>query len=245
MEEPPRVVGLRVRFLDGASEVREAESGGPGGIGDLGIDGGVSQVGGPGHAQSLHPSLDLLQRHRLGRQGGAVPRVGAGHGLQHEHGVAHGARDRPGVGQGLHDAGRVLGHPSPGRLEAEGAAEGGGDADRAGAVRPWARAPRPAATAAAAPPLEPPGVRPRRQGLWVGPQTRLPESPFHPSSGVFVLPSRIMPASRRRSARGASKSGIQSAVSSEPRVVRIPRVAVRSFSEPGMPARGGGSPAPE
>ena len=104
---------------------------------------------------------------------------------------------------------------------------------------PWARAPRPAATAAAAPPLEPPGVRPWRQGLWVGPQTRLPESPFHPSSGVFVLPRRTMPASRRRSVRGASKSGTQSAVSSEPRVVRMPRVAVRSFRDPGMPASGG------
>ena len=109
---------------------------------------------------------------------------------------------------------------------------------------PWASTPMPATTAAAAPPLEPPGVRPCRQGLWVGPTTRLPESPFQPISGVFVLPSNTMPASRRRSTRGASKSGIQSAVSSDPRVVRIPRVAVRSFSEPGMPARGGGSSAP-
>ncbi len=34
---------------------------------------------------------------------------------------------------------------------------------------PWAMGRMPAATAAAAPPLEPPGVTPCRHGLWVGP----------------------------------------------------------------------------
>ena len=49
-------------------------------------------------------------------------------------------------------------------------------------------------TATAAPPEEPPAVRPCCHGLWVGPTMRLPESPFQPSSGVLVLPSMTAPA---------------------------------------------------
>src|SRR5918998_6068190 len=63
---------------------------------------------------------------------------------------------------------------------------------------PWARGPRPAATAAAAPPLEPPGVFWRFHGLRVAPKTRLSVSGLQPNSGVLVLPSRIAPAARMR-----------------------------------------------
>src|SRR6478609_4141317 len=58
---------------------------------------------------------------------------------------------------------------------------------------PCASGPKPIATAAAPPPEEPPGVRPYFQGLWVEPETRLVVSPFHPISGVLVLPSITVP----------------------------------------------------
>src|SRR5829696_3091457 len=74
---------------------------------------------------------------------------------------------------------------------------------------PCASGPRPAATAAAAPPLDPPGVFTRFHGLKEGPKTRLPESPFQPSSGVFVFPSMTAPAAYKRSTIGASSSGTQ------------------------------------
>ncbi len=108
---------------------------------------------------------------------------------------------------------------------------------------PWAIGPSPAATAAAAPPEEPPGVRPWRHGLWVVPLTRLLVSPFQPNSGVLVLPSSTAPAASSRSTTGASKSGTQSRCSREPMVVRIPRVATRSLIDSGMPASGPALPS--
>src|SRR5215204_497792 len=107
---------------------------------------------------------------------------------------------------------------------------------------PCARGPRPAATAAAAPPLDPPGVFCRFQGLNEGPNTRFPESPFQPSSGVLVFPSMTAPAVNNRSTTGASSSGIQPGSINEPRAVRIPLVGVRSLIEIGTPASGGASP---
>src|ERR671921_119579 len=107
---------------------------------------------------------------------------------------------------------------------------------------PCARGPRPAATGAAAPPLDPPGVFSRFQGLNEGPNTRFPESPFQPSSGVLVFPSMTAPAAYNRSTTGASSSGTQSGSINEPRAVRMPRVGVRSLIDIGIPASGGASP---
>src|SRR5215210_2824771 len=108
---------------------------------------------------------------------------------------------------------------------------------------PCASGPRPAATAAAAPPLDPPGVLARFQGLNEGPNTRFPESPFQPNSGVLVLPSMTAPAAYNRSTTGASSSGIQPGSTNDPRAGRMPRVGVRSLIEVGIPASGGASPA--
>src|SRR5215211_2519633 len=108
---------------------------------------------------------------------------------------------------------------------------------------PCASGPRPAATAAAAPPLDPPGVFSSFQGLYEGPNTRFPESPFQPNSGVLVFPNMTAPAAYNRSTTGASSSGTQSASINEPRAVRIPRVGVRSLIEVGIPASGGALPA--
>src|SRR5580698_836056 len=52
----------------------------------------------------------------------------------------------------------------------------------------------PAATADAAPPEEPPHVRPKFHGLSVGPQASGSVMPTRPNSGVFVLPKMAKPA---------------------------------------------------
>jgi hypothetical protein len=72
---------------------------------------------------------------------------------------------------------------------------------------PSARGPSPAATAAAAPPLEPPGERDSDQGLAVGGATWLSVKGLQPNSGVFVLPRTMAPAARRRSTSSASSAG--------------------------------------
>ena len=64
----------------------------------------------------------------------------------------------------------------------------------------------PAASAAAEPPLEPPGVRSRFQGLRVGPKRSLSVKGTWPNSGVFVLPTMIAPAAFRRATAASSKS---------------------------------------
>ena len=71
---------------------------------------------------------------------------------------------------------------------------------------PTLSGPRPAATAAAVPPEEPPGVFDGSHGLRVRPVRSEFVSPLHPNSGVVVLPSRIAPASRNRAVAGASTS---------------------------------------
>ena len=54
----------------------------------------------------------------------------------------------------------------------------------------------PAASAAAEPPLEPPGVVAVFHGLRVIPDSGLSVTPFQPNSGVVVLPRMIAPCSR-------------------------------------------------
>jgi hypothetical protein len=68
----------------------------------------------------------------------------------------------------------------------------------------------PPATAAAAPPLEPPGVRSVSQGLRTGPKRRGSETGRIPSSGMFVLPTRTNPASRMRRVTNESWPGTKS-----------------------------------
>src|SRR3569623_2121423 len=73
----------------------------------------------------------------------------------------------------------------------------------------------PAATAAADPPLEPPGERSRARGLIVGPNRTGSVVQWLPHSGVLVLPATLRPASRSRtnactSSSGAAQSNIPS-----------------------------------
>src|SRR5437879_9107796 len=72
---------------------------------------------------------------------------------------------------------------------------------------PTCSGPRPAAAAAEAPPLEPPGVRSRFHGLRVTPKRRLWVAPIQPMVGVLVLPSMTPPAALSRATIGASSVG--------------------------------------
>ena len=102
---------------------------------------------------------------------------------------------------------------------------------------PTASGPMPAATCAAAPPLEPPGVRSGFQGLRVMPVSALSVTPFQPNSGVQVLPSNTAPFSRKRAVAGPSSSqGPARSTVFEPRSVGQPRVRIRSLIEAGTPS---------
>ena len=84
-----------------------------------------------------------------------------------------------------------------------------------------------AATAAADPPDDPPGVESRPHGLCVGPNASGSHVPTEASSGVLVRPSGIRPAARNASASGASLVARKSTSRSArmPMRVRLARLA--------------------
>ena len=96
----------------------------------------------------------------------------------------------------------------------------------------------PAATAAPAPPEEPPVVRSVFHGLRQWSPSRFCVCPSRPNSGVFVLPRITAPAALTRSTTAESSSGTLSWKASDPPVVRIPRVSSRSLIEMGTPCSG-------
>src|SRR3990172_4760516 len=100
---------------------------------------------------------------------------------------------------------------------------------------PSASGPTPLATAAAPPPLEPPGVSAGSQGLRVTPKSGFSVTALWPNSDVFVLPRTPAPAARRRATGSASSAGTCSANRREPPVVVRPRVASRSLIDRGTP----------
>ena len=100
----------------------------------------------------------------------------------------------------------------------------------------------PAATAAAAPPLEPPGVRSVSHGLRVGPNRRGSVVGRIPISGIEVLPTITKPASRRRRTRYASRPVTKSPNTSLPMVSGMPVTERLSLIAIGTPANGRGSP---
>src|SRR5687768_15320317 len=71
---------------------------------------------------------------------------------------------------------------------------------------PTLSGPSPAATAAAVPPDDPPGVFDGSHGLRVSPVNGEFVSPLQPNSGVVVFPTSTAPASRSRAVAGASTS---------------------------------------
>ena len=97
----------------------------------------------------------------------------------------------------------------------------------------------PAATAAPAPPLDPPGVRSGFQGFRVIPVKGLSVTPFMANSGVVVLPRSTAPCSRRRATGGASSAQSRSrSMVFDPRNVGQPRVSTMSLIEVGTPSSG-------
>src|SRR5947207_11849836 len=101
---------------------------------------------------------------------------------------------------------------------------------------------RPAATAAADPPLDPPGTRVRSWGLRVGPKAEFSVDEPMANSSRFVLPMTIAPAARRRVTTVASYGGRHPSRMRDAQVVGTPRVHMLSLSATGTPARGPGSP---
>src|SRR5256714_9188395 len=110
---------------------------------------------------------------------------------------------------------------------------------------PCATGQRPAASAAPAPPLEPPGVRSVSHGLRQSPFSSDSVIAIVPNSGVFVLPRITKPASRIRREAFASNVGTLPANALHEYVVRSPAVSFRSLIEIGTPLNGPsrGSPA--
>src|SRR2546421_7453070 len=84
---------------------------------------------------------------------------------------------------------------------------------------PSSSADRPAATATADPPDDPPGERAGSHGLFVVPNTGLYVCASAAKVGVFVFPKMTAPAARRRATASASRSGTCPARISAPDVV--------------------------
>src|SRR5207302_8993728 len=106
---------------------------------------------------------------------------------------------------------------------------------------PNANALNPAATAAALPPLDPPGTRLGSCGLHVGPNAEFSVDEPMANSSRLVLPTTTAPAARSRSTTVASYGGHQPSRMRDEHVVGIPRVAKLSLRATGTPASGPGS----
>src|ERR1051326_4875135 len=91
---------------------------------------------------------------------------------------------------------------------------------------PTPPAEQPEAIAADSPPLEPPGVRVKSQGLLVRPYSALSVSQAIRNSGVLVVPSTIAPAFFKRVIRGASWLAISPVRNLLPASQRIPATSI-------------------
>ena len=103
----------------------------------------------------------------------------------------------------------------------------------------------PAATAAAEPPLEPPGERSSRHGLRVTPYRCDSVEGDSPNSGEFVLPKITSPARRNRATTSLSCAATLPAKRRDAAVVAAPATdATSSLTRNGTPRKGpAGSPA--
>ncbi len=95
-----------------------------------------------------------------------------------------------------------------------------------------------AASAAEAPPDDPPGVFPRSHGLRVIPVSSQSPTAFHPNSGIVVFPKITAPCSLNLATQGASSSqGPSGSTLKDPRRVGQPLVKTISFIEIGTPSK--------
>ena len=103
---------------------------------------------------------------------------------------------------------------------------------------PWAMAPMPAAVAAAAPPLEPPGVRPASHGLRVAPWSALSVNQRIEKPGVLVRPITMPPARRSPATTGLSRVAIRSLKATTPLSVGCPATSTFTLMVTGTPWSG-------
>src|SRR5438046_1638748 len=102
-----------------------------------------------------------------------------------------------------------------------------------------------AATAAAEPPLEPPGTRDLSWGLRTGPYAEFSLEDPIANSSQFSLPRTIAPAASSFATAVQSYGAIKSLRIFDPAVLRTPLVTITSLMAIGTPASGGnGSPFP-
>ena len=101
----------------------------------------------------------------------------------------------------------VAAHATVGGLQAHDAAERRGLADRAARVRAEGERGHPAATAAAEPPEDPPGTRPRSQGFRVVLYALFSVEEPIANSSMFVLPRTTAPAFSSRATAVEVKGG--------------------------------------
>ncbi len=99
----------------------------------------------------------------------------------------------------------------------------------------------PAATAAAEPPLEPPGTRDGSRGLRVGPNAEFSVDDPMANSSRLVFATGTAPAASTRSTTVAVYGGCQPSRIRDEHVVGTPRVQRLSLSAIGTPASGPGS----
>src|SRR5439155_26967575 len=97
---------------------------------------------------------------------------------------------------------------------------------------------RPAATAAAGPPDEPPGTRVRSHGLRVGLNVECSVEDPIANSSMLPLPSITAPAAVRRAMTVASYGGTKPSSILEPQVAVPPRVHRTSMYTSGAPSSG-------
>ena len=97
---------------------------------------------------------------------------------------------------------------------------------------------KPAATAAALPPLEPPGTRDVSSGLRVAPNAEFSVLEPIANSSRFVLPTITAPAARKRVTTVASYGGFQPSRIFDEHVVSMPCVHMLSLIAMGTPASG-------
>ena len=100
---------------------------------------------------------------------------------------------------------------------------------------PGAKGSSRAATATAAPPLDPPAPRERSHGLRAGGPASVSVYDGSPNSGVLVLPRLTPPASSRASTRSSDSVGTLPCISREPNRAGTPARLCRSLSAKGRP----------
>src|SRR5207237_1145169 len=133
----------------------------------------------------------------------------------------------------------VVGHrPQAGGLIARVATSAAGCRMEPPVSVPSAPGTKRAATAAAEPPDEPPGVRSRSQGLRVGPYALFSVDEPIANSSMFTLPTRTAPASRSLRTTVASYGGTYPSRMRDPAVVSTPSWQNRSLRPTGTPSHG-------